>query len=1253
MSEARRIQIFGRSPLPSGTNHFHVRRSARDACGFEDTFFAQRGDVIFETIGGAARFSQALRAARLSDVGAADLRAMGLLHEILHAVVGVYRQQHAGALRDVVHQLRGRRDVPLDDTLRAMLHAFPPPEVYRGQKTIDHVLLEHDGQVSGEERAVEELLLLYVANQNPVYRAIEAVVSDQSLRETTGYAQVIEEAEQALQQAPKFGGTGTSLLDLLLEPARKAPDSVWDQLAFMRGNWSVMLKDLGLFDKVLVLEDMFREEAWLGRPHFGGFGGESPTAFFAQRSAGDEEYERFSPDTDWMPNVVMVAKSTFVWLHQLSRTYDRPIRTLADIPDAELSRLAGFGINALWLIGLWRRSRASQRIKQMAGNHQALASAYSLDAYDIAEELGGHHAYQVLRDRAARHGLRLASDMVPNHMGLDSEWVKKHPQWFLQTRDGHPAYPNYTFTGADLGDGGDVGVVLEDGYWSRTDAAVTFKRFDRRTGEVQHIYHGNDGTSMPWNDTAQLDYSRADVREAVIQTILHVARMFPIIRFDAAMTLAKKHVQRLWFPLPGDGGAIPSRADYAVTKEQFDAMVPQEFWREVVDRVAVEAPGTLLLAEAFWLMEGYFVRTLGMHRVYNSAFMNMLKKEDNQNFRLLIKNVLEFEPQVLKRFVNFMNNPDEESAVAQFGTDDKYFGACVLMCTMPGLPMIGHGQFEGFREKYGMEYARPMMDEEPNGWLVARHEREIVPLLRRRELFSEVDAFYMYDCDAPEGHVNEDVIAYSNRRGNDRTLVLHNNRFGNAVGRLRQSCAFRDKGGNLGTLGIGDGLDLGGLTDRWLISSDACSGLEHLYPVADIVMHGFPVQLGAFKYAVFWNMRFVFASTDARYDELYAAIGHQGVPSIEDELVRFRERAVFGPLRIMLGDKHIAYLLAAMPEAVKAASVERFANLAKGLAYQTGREIESETFAHALAQTLARAHAPATHEPSPQSTPAKEGAATTPTPTNQAAATTTTPSPTPELPGEPGHALALCATLVQAMGLLAFATDTPREVWERHRLDVLVGECIDDESLRQLVVAAALALPRPPAGDSKAPASAPVAPAVSTEPAVATDSATFPAAKVPQEVPSAAETSQGSLEATLPELPPSDDDDDVLAAPDTQPDDSLGAPDSLQELETGGPAPDPLTAALGTLHAATQSAQGQAFLRVHESGGIYWFHQESFEALGALILLATRGPAALMQGMDLVKDVGVRAEYRYAALARAFSAGAKAAGGASFGSPDA
>ena len=90
--------------------------------------------------------------------------------------------------------------------------------------------------------------------------------------------------------------------------------------------------------------------------------------------------------------------------------------------------------------------------------------------------------------------------------------------------------------------------------------------------------------------------------------------------------------------------------------------MPEEFWREVVDRVSTELPDTLLLAEAFWLMEGYFVRTLGMHRVYNSAFMNMLRDQENDKYRRLLKETLEFDPQILQRYVNFMSNPDEQTA---------------------------------------------------------------------------------------------------------------------------------------------------------------------------------------------------------------------------------------------------------------------------------------------------------------------------------------------------------------------------------------------------------------------------------------------------------------------------------------------------------------------------------------------------------------------------------------------------------------
>ena len=176
---------------------------------------------------------------------------------------------------------------------------------------------------------------------------------------------------------------------------------------------------------------------------------------------------------------------------------------------------------------------------------------------------------------------------------------------------------------------------------------------------------------MPWNDTAQLDYLNPAVREQVIQTILHVARQFPVIRFDAAMTLPKRHIQRLWFPEPGAGGAIPSRAEHGMTREEFDARMPHEFWREVVDRVAAEAPDTLLLAEAFWMMEGYFVRTLGMHRVYNSAFMNMLRDEENAKYRQRHQEharVRPRDPQALRQLHEQPGREDGRRAVRQAAT---------------------------------------------------------------------------------------------------------------------------------------------------------------------------------------------------------------------------------------------------------------------------------------------------------------------------------------------------------------------------------------------------------------------------------------------------------------------------------------------------------------------------------------------------------------------------------------------------------
>lgn len=894
---------------------FHVSRQARDRYQLDEALFALSGNVIFANFHAARAFAQKINQKRdlitfpEQAVKAGELNVMGLIDEILHYIIGLYRQQrNPRAMRQALDWLVERLgQEAVDGALRRFVDEFPPLAVYRGEMDADTYLQGETAGVPNRAIALEELLMLWLANLNPAFSPFLELFDDAPLEQETAYLQLLVNLYQFFEAQPRFGPENQNLVDMLRAPALAVPDSLFGQLVYIRERWGPLLGPY--LRRLLSSLDLLKEEqkiAFLGP-------GPAPVLEFVGLGL-EAEPERYSPDLDWMPRVVMIAKSTYVWLDQLSKAYGRPVTRLDQIPDEELDKLARWGFTALWLIGIWERSRASQRIKQLMGNPEAVASAYSLFDYQIAGDLGGEAAYQNLRERAWRRGIRLASDMVPNHMGIDSKWVMEHPDWFISLDDS--PFPSYTFNGPDLSWDPRVGIFLEDHYYTRTDAAVVFKRVDRWTGSEKYIYHGNDGTSMPWNDTAQLNFLNPEVREAVIQTILHVARKFPIIRFDAAMTLTKRHYQRLWFPEPGTGGAIPSRAEHGMTKAQFDAAMPEEFWRQVVDRVAQEAPDTLLLAEAFWLMEGYFVRTLGMHRVYNSAFMNMLKNEENAKYRASIKNVLEFDPEILKRFVNFMNNPDEETAVAQFGKDDKYFGVCTLMVTMPGLPMFGHGQIEGFAEKYGMEYRRAYWDEQPDPYLIQRHEREIFPLMKRRYLFADVQNFLLYDFFTPEGTVNENVFAYSNRAGEERALVVYNNKYEQARGWVRTSVAFAVKTGQgdgrmLVQKTLGEGLGLHAEPNYFCIFRDHVTGLEYIRNSKQLCDQGLYVELGAFKYQVFLDFREVQDDAWGHYAQLAAYLDGRGVPSIEEALQELLVQPIQQPFRELVNAAMFRRLIAA------------------------------------------------------------------------------------------------------------------------------------------------------------------------------------------------------------------------------------------------------------------------------------------------------------------------------------------------------
>lgn len=868
---------------------FHINLHARLTYHVDEALFESTGNVVFPNFRAVRELAYSINKQRgvLNDpskqVRAGSLNAFGLLDEINHFLVRVYDEvENPGVLRRAYQHLENKIGTSeLESVLTTFLTEFPPTAVYKNRVSVEEYFSGNSAGRQYKEITLEELLMLYLANMNPACAPFKELFDDSVISKASQYYTIFSELDNFFANEKHFGPDNKPLIEALKSPIYSYPTNLEAQLGYVKDHWGIILLPKFL-ERISSSFEFSKEEEkyiWnLLNPAGGNLEVEtfvpeykksqlSPEQLREMMRRGMvkpedyiyEEPERFTPDVDWMPNVVLLAKNTYVWLDQLSKKYQRSIKRLDEIPDEELDQIARWHFSGLWLIGVWERSHASKKIKQMSGNLDAVSSAYSLYEYEIAYDLGGEEAFRNLSHRAWLRGIRLAGDMVPNHMGIYSKWVVEHPEYFIQTE--HSPYPNYKFTGVNLSEDPNIEIRIEDGYWSRSDAAVVFQRVDKRNGEVRYFYHGNDGTHMPWNDTAQLNLLRADVREAIIQNIFHVARKFSIIRFDAAMTLAKKHFQRLWYPMPGTSG-VPSRQDYSMTRGEFDEQFPKEFWREVVDRFNAEMPHTLLLAEAFWLMEGYFVRTLGMHRVYNSAFMHMLMKEENDKYRSLIKNTLEFNPEILKRYVNFMSNPDERTAIEQFGKDDKYFGVAVMMVTLPGLPMFAHGQIEGYYEKYGMEYQRSYYNEHPDEWLVRRHEREIFPLMQKRYLFSQVHNFEFYDFIDDRGFVNENVFVYSNRAGNERALIFYHNAYAECSGYIKYSLQkVISEGGQLRSLALAEALNLQNSDKVYYRFRERRSNLEYLVSGKEFFDHGWRIELKAYQYAVFTDFAELYDET--------------------------------------------------------------------------------------------------------------------------------------------------------------------------------------------------------------------------------------------------------------------------------------------------------------------------------------------------------------------------------------------------------
>ena len=221
--------------------------------------------------------------------------------------------------------------------------------------------------------------------------------------------------------------------------------------------------------------------------------------------------------------------NTRVWLTDLSRGQGRAA-TLDDVPDTELDRVAGLGVDWVWLLSVWSTGPAGQRISRENREWRCEfqdtlpdlreddigGSGFAIAGYTVHPALGGDAALARVRERLRRRGVRLMLDFVPNHTALDHPWVEEHPEYYVAG------------TEADL-----------------AKAPQNYVRVRRTRGELI-LAHGRDPYFDGWPDTLQLDYGNAATQAAMIGELLKIAAQCDGVRCDMAMLALPDVFERTW-----------------------------------------------------------------------------------------------------------------------------------------------------------------------------------------------------------------------------------------------------------------------------------------------------------------------------------------------------------------------------------------------------------------------------------------------------------------------------------------------------------------------------------------------------------------------------------------------------------------------------------------------------------------------------------------------------------------------------------
>lgn len=324
---------------------------------------------------------------------------------------------------------------------------------------------------------------------------------------------------------------------------------------------------------------------------------------------------------------------------------------MAQVPDSAWDAIAAYGADAVWLMGVWKRSPAAAEVVRThpsfandrvflpdAAPSDIAGSAFAVADWSVEPAFGGEAELKQVRAKLAARGLALYLDWVPNHVAPDHPWATQHPEWCIR--------------------GSEEDLDRDPVSFVRVGQAV--------------LARGRDPFFPAWADTVQINPNAAGLRRAAGEALARIAKLCDGVRCDMAMLLLPDVVERTWGERAGPVGG-------------------RTYWEEVLAAARRANPDLTVLAEAYWDREADLV-AVGFNGCYDKSLYDAMIHGDAAAVR---KAVAATTGQVAVRFIE---NHDEPRAASAFA-GDRLRAAAVAIATLPGTWLFHAGQEHGHRQR--------------------------------------------------------------------------------------------------------------------------------------------------------------------------------------------------------------------------------------------------------------------------------------------------------------------------------------------------------------------------------------------------------------------------------------------------------------------------------------------------------------------------------------------------------------------------